>query len=247
MTKVSNKSLFCVNVLVVIALIFLAGLSFAAPQRMYTGPERPASETALVKGAASEINIVSCDGVKATKLEVSVLPGEHVIEMSFRGDMEYSEDTSFLKFTAEAGHTYIVDREDVKNQQGAFYNPFILDKTTGKRVSDNVIPPSKLEERLVSVERYLKGHPQNADFLAEKGALLTMLGRYEEALPALEAAISYKSDSAGLWAAKSAVLYQMKRYNDALTAIDRAIQLLPNEAKLKEIRQEIINAMGKDK
>ena len=225
MTKVSNKSLFCVNVLVVIALIFLVGPSFAAPQRMYSGPEKPASETALVMGATMEINIESCDGVKVSKLEVTVLPGEHTVEMSPRG----STSNAFLKFTADAGHTYIIDVERAKNIQGAFYHPFILDKTTGKRVSQLFIPPSKLEERLEKVDKWTKEHPQSANFWAEKGDLLNKLKRYSEALSALETAVSLKSDDGAIWNVKSFSLYQLGRYEEALADIEKAIKLRGND------------------
>jgi hypothetical protein len=244
MIKAKGKLLFYVEVLAVAASVLLVGSCSTAPMKGYTGPERPATETALIRGGTSEINIESCDGVKVTSLNISVLPGDHTIEMSFSGSMEYSIDTSFLKFTAEAGHTYIVDRENVRTQPGGAYNPFILDKTTGKRVSEGFLPPSKLEERLMFVEKSLKGHPHNADFLTEKGLLLNMLGRYEEALPTLETAISYKPNSGELWGMKSGALYKLKQYNDALTAMDKAIQLLPNESQLRDIREKIIKEMG---
>lgn len=244
MIKVKGKLLFYVEVLAVVASFFLAGPSFAAPKRMYTGPERPATETALIRGASSEINIESCDGSKVTSLEIMVLPGEHTIEMSFSGGMEVSIENSFLQFTAEAGHTYVVDREDVFSSPGARYHAFIFDKTTGKRVSKNITPESMLKQRLIFIEKAIQGHPQHVDFWAEKIILLARLGRYEEALPAVETAISLKPNTGELWMLKSAVLYQLKRYNDALTAIDRAIQLLPNEAQLRKMRQDIIKAMG---
>ena len=86
MFKTRSKLLCCVKVMAVAASIFLVG-SCSATTRMYPGPERPASETALVRGATTEINIESCDGAKVTSTSVVVLPGDHTIEMSFRGEM----------------------------------------------------------------------------------------------------------------------------------------------------------------
>jgi hypothetical protein len=40
MVKARSKFLFYVEVMAVIASLFLTGSSFAAPKRMYTGPER---------------------------------------------------------------------------------------------------------------------------------------------------------------------------------------------------------------
>ena len=71
-----------------------------------------------------------------------------------------------------------------------------------------------------------------------------MLGRYEEALPALETAIALNPNSGELWMVKGAVLYQLKRYNDALADVDRAIQLHPSEARSRQLKQDIIKAMG---
>ena len=231
MIKTRGKLLFYMEVLAIVASLFLVGSSFAAPKRMYTGPERPASETALIRGATFEINIESCDGVKVTSSDIAVLPGDHTIEMSFHGVMEYSQDTSFLQFTAEAGHTYLVDKEYPHNQPGGWYAPFILDKTTGEKVSQSFIPPSQLEQRLSIIEKSIKGHPQNANFWAEKGIILVKLKRYEEALPAIETALSLKPDlgGGGVWYLKSSVLYELGRYDEALADIEKAIKLRGND------------------
>jgi hypothetical protein len=227
MVKARSKFLFYVEVMAVIASLFLTGSSFAAPKRMYTGPELPASQTALVRGADITINLVSCDGAKVTSLEVSVLPGEHTIEMSFSGGGSYSSDTAFLKFTAEAGHTYVVDKDN-QTEPGKYF-PFILDKTTGKKVSQNFTPSSKLEERLTVVEKWIKEHPQNANYWAQKGNLLNRLKRYSEALSALETAVSLKSDDGAMWNEKSLALYQLGRHEEALADIEKAIQLRGND------------------
>ena len=109
MFKTRSKLLCCVKVLAVAASIFLVG-SCSATTRMYPGPERPASETALVGGATSEINIESCDGVKVTSTSVVSFARRpyHRDVLQWRNGV--FQDNSFLKFTAEAGHTYRVDR-----------------------------------------------------------------------------------------------------------------------------------------
>ncbi len=209
--------------------------------KAYTGPERPASETALIKGADSSINIESCDRIKATSMAVIVLPGNHIVEMSFQDIMAegyMSSDTAFLEFNAEAGHIYLVDKR--LHTAPGMYTPFIIDKFTGKVVSIPIIKPGTEEQKLALIEKSIMGHPQNTDFWVTKGHLLIKLKRYEEALPALERATALKPDLAEAWFLKCGVLYELKRYDEAITAVDKAIQLRPNEQAFKRIKQDIL-------
>jgi hypothetical protein len=236
------KALSVRNGLAIIAVgCLIASCSSFGTYKLYTGPQRPATETALIEGADSTIIIASCDGVRFSSTSVSVLPGNHTVEMLYSGGGSYSADTSFLEFTAEAGHKYHVDK--TLNTGPGRYTPFILDKTTGKQVSRFMIKPGSEQQRLEIVEKSLKEHPREATFWLEKGDLLCKLKRYEEALPCLETALSLKSDqNGGFWSLKSFVLYNLKRYDEALADIDKAIKLRNNEND-KKGRETVLKAM----
>jgi len=131
----------------------IAALALAAcagtPMKGYSGPVLPAEQTALVKtGPYAEI--VSCDGVKVSALRVTVLPGEHTVEMkpndqqsdyTQTGYMFRSRVTGSVSFTAEVGHTYVVGvsiaaapitDEDIGS--GYTWIGAIEDETTHKKV-----------------------------------------------------------------------------------------------------------------
>lgn len=238
MIKARGNISFYIEVLAVVASLFLAGSSFAAPQRMYTGPERPASETALIRGATTEISLESCDGVKITSLDVVVLPGVHTIGWTHRG----ARDTDFRKFTTEAGHTYVVDRKEL-NIPGR-YSVLITDRTSGKNVSTIwFVPRAVAEQRLAVADKSIEQFPRKADFYGEKADMLMRLERYSEALQPLDTAISFTSNNPQLWAMKSRVLYELKRYDEALIAIDKAIALRPDISELSQGREFITSAM----
>jgi hypothetical protein len=110
MLKTKREGLCLVKVLFIVAIAFLTG-SCSSTMRMYSGPELPASQTALVRAGDIGVDLVSCDGKKITSSEIIILPGEHTIEMSFyQREVGYSADTALMDFTAEAGHVYMVNK-----------------------------------------------------------------------------------------------------------------------------------------
>jgi tetratricopeptide (TPR) repeat protein len=230
------------KLLTLFLLIILCGCSTV--HKMYSGPDLPASETATVRGADVTINLVSCDGNKFSANSIIVLPGKHIVEMSFYDSVaaRYSNDTAFLQFDAEKGHNYIVDKK--LNTGYSRYSAFIMDAASGKTVSTNIVKPGGEKERLVVVEKSLKEHPREANFWIEKGDLLVKMKRYNEALPCLETALSLKPDQNGnFWNLKSFVLYQLKRYDEALADIDKAIKIRGNDND-KKGRETVLKAMG---
>jgi tetratricopeptide (TPR) repeat protein len=180
--------------------------------------------------------IESCDGkrLSGSVSSVYVLPGEHIIEMSYHtAGVSYSADTSFMKFTAEAGHIYAVDWEQSKTSPGR-YNAFITDTGTGKLVSTYMLKPGSEQERFQVVEKSLREHPRNANFWVEKGDLLVKMRRYNEALPALETALSLDSNQGGgFWNIKSFVLHQLGRDEEALADVEKAVKLRGNESDVR--------------
>jgi hypothetical protein len=136
MFKRECDSLFLVKVLFVLAIGLLT--MSCGTTRMYSGPELRANEIAIIQSATSAITIESCDRKRISASRVAVLPGEHLIEMSFydrtQGDwVSWSISNSFLSFTAEAGHTYSVDWKD-DSRDNRKYVVVLKDLKTGEEI-----------------------------------------------------------------------------------------------------------------
>jgi hypothetical protein len=75
---------------------------------------------AALSASASDVRIEAVDGASTlcfpggAAREVIVLPGEHTVEVSWRGETatsvtgSYSTATALLRFTADAGRRYVV-------------------------------------------------------------------------------------------------------------------------------------------
>ena len=179
MSKKKVEFFYFARLTIVLAMVFLI-LSCSTTTQMYSGPERPAGETALIRGADSSIDIVRCDGTKLQTNAATVLPGDHTVEVTYRElDVEgtYLIGTIILMWKAEAGHTYIVDKIIHASAPG-MSSMFITDLATKKKVSTGLLKPGIEQERLRMIEEKIKEFPQYADFWAEKGYLLVRLGRY---------------------------------------------------------------------
>jgi tetratricopeptide (TPR) repeat protein len=237
---------FCLAKLTIISVMVFLIFSCSTTTQMYSGPERPSGDTALIRGADASINIVRCDGTKLRTNAATVLPGEHTVEVTYQesGEGYYLLGTIMLMWKAEAGHTYIVDK--LIHAAPGRSSMFITDLGTKKDVSTGLLKPGIEQERLRMVELSIKQFPQQADFWAEKGYLLVRLGRYDEATPALETALSIKPDYTDAWAVKSLAFFQQGRYDDSLAANDKVIQLRGNEAD-KKSREEILKKIEEKK
>ncbi len=242
MFKTRGKFFCSVKLLAVIIIASLGGSCSTAPMKAYSGPERPASETVLIKGTDTSINIVGCDGVQVNSTTVIVLPGKHTLEASYseiKSEGYYSEGTMVLMFTAEAGHSYLVDKV-IHTSSPGMSRMFVIDGASGKEVSTGMIKPGTETTRLAMIENKIKEYPKHAEFWAEKGYLLIKLKRYEEALTSLERATALKPDFVEAWFYKTGALYELKKYDEAITAVDKLIQLRPNEPAFKQIKQDIL-------
>jgi hypothetical protein len=242
MLNTKGAFLCLVKALCIVVTVFLTGS--CSTTRMYSGPELPASQTALIRGADTTINLVSCDGKKFSSTDVIVLPGEHTIEMGFSGGGSYSLSTTFAKFNAEAGHIYSIDKKLNSPGRYSAFTTIVMDITTGNMVSTRFgVPQWALQERLTIIDKSTKDFPQNAQIWVDKGETLVRLGKYDEALPALDRAISINSDHAGAWATKGWALYELRRYEDALIATDRGILFNPKREAYQQFRKIITNAI----
>jgi hypothetical protein len=227
---------------IIIFTLTLFLVACSSTMKMYSGPDLPPSETAIVRCGNISVNIVSCDNRKVTANTLTLLPGEHIVEMSFANKYanSYSSDTAFLKFNARAGRTYSVDYI----LQGNKYNPFIEDVNTKEKVSSSYLPISKTQERLTVVNRWIEQHPREDGNWREKGELLITLERYEEALSAFDVAQSLKPDqNASFWNLKGLALYRLKRYSEALPMIEKTLQLQPDNEVYKQNLIKVKNAI----
>jgi hypothetical protein len=195
------------KVLVVVTTVFLTG-SCSSTMRMYSGPELPASQTALVRGADISINLVSCDGRKITSSDVVILPGDHTIEMSFyQREVGYSIDTALMDFAAEAGHVYIVEK---LMGGGNMYGAIIIDRDSRQKVSRNERSSRTPEQSLELYTKYIKEAPRWPGTWVQRGDLLITMKRYKDALSDYEKALSLTKD-APLFKDRDGIL---KRIND---------------------------------
>ena len=242
MFKKKIESFCLAKLTIILAMAFLI-LSCSTTTQMYSGPERPAGDTALIRGADASINIVRCDGTKLWTNAATVLPGEHTVEVTYKELSEgyYLLGTIILMWKAEVGHTYIVDKVIHASSPGTS-TMFIADLATKEKVSTGLFKPGTEQESLRFIETSIKQFPQPA----EKGYLLVRLGRYEEAMPALETALSIKPDYADAWSVKSLAFFQQGRYDDSLAAIDKTIRFRGNEED-KKTRAEILKKMEEKK
>lgn len=150
-------------------------ISCSSTQRMYSGSELPAAEIAHVRSAGMGIFIERCDGKQVFASEVTVLPGDHSIEMSFTDRLfnTVSGNNAVMYFTAEAGRTYVVDKV---YGDGNTYRMTITDVSTNKQVGRYQQTPNRVETFRYWLNR-------GDAFLAKK--------KYGDALSDYSAALSY--------------------------------------------------------
>ncbi|HEX2965779.1 MAG TPA: hypothetical protein VHO84_08335 [Syntrophorhabdaceae bacterium] len=103
--------------------------------KMYSGPDLPADQVAIIESSDLSVNIESCDGIPTRYSRLAVLPGEHAVEMSIRespqGSWTYwSINNSTFSFIAQAGHTYAVGWK-VLPEAYDLYVVVVRDKTAG--------------------------------------------------------------------------------------------------------------------
>jgi hypothetical protein len=221
--------------------------SCASTTKMYSGPGRPATETALIRGVDSSIDILSCDGTKLSSNSAILLPGEHTVDVTYRerDSGGYSLAGSIrLQWMAEAGHTYIVEKSIHASSRPGMSAMYIIDQATNKNVSTGVLVPGTEESKLRMIETKIKEFPQRLEFQLDRAYLLMALKRYEEALEASTTCTLMNFNSAPAWKLKSEALCELKRYDQALDAITKAIHLRPIEQDWYLERNRIRERLG---
>ena len=134
--------------IVLLGMAFLFAGSCAGAMKGYGGPALPAGETALIK-TGFNADIVRCDDVRLSpsQLSITVLPGKHTVEISFRrqwvGDkFLHSDVTGSIAFAAEAGRTYSVNADllPIKEWAGLVAHEYdwrgdVKDQGTGQTIA----------------------------------------------------------------------------------------------------------------
>lgn len=245
MAKSNIRSAYFEKLVTILSMFFLL-MSCSTITQMYSGPERPANEIALIRPADTGIEIVRCDGTRLSGTSAAVLPGDHTAEVTYSDHSEgyYMVGTQILRWKAEAGHTYVVDK--ILHTAPGMTAMYIIDRATGKKFSGGISKPGEEAARLQMIEKKIKEFPQYSDFWAEKGYLLITLKRFDEAIPAIETALSLKPENASAWSVKSLYFYGQRQYEESLAAIDKTIQFRGNESD-KKFREEILKKIEEKK
>jgi hypothetical protein len=125
------------TLVVVVALVSLTGCKTYQYAKAYPGNDLPAKELALLK-PTSGIKIHSIDGDPAkqfetfgkysgTDYEIALLPGRHVVVITYNIQTVFSRGSVTVPFVAEAGRRYLLKT----NKSGRTWKPEISD-VTGK-------------------------------------------------------------------------------------------------------------------
>jgi len=151
-----------IRITLVIAISFL--LSSCATrnpiiEKYYEGPERSLSDLAILQSVSPRIFVEEIDGktlanLKWAKLGVSealILPGEHTIRIYYThvkgtkvSTINNYKDTE-LKFTAEAGHSYIVKFKTYYKDKDEYARFWVQD------MGKNFFPKCKIKTSLMDI------------------------------------------------------------------------------------------------
>jgi protein O-GlcNAc transferase len=101
------------------------------------------------------------------------------------------------------------------------------------------------ENALQLFDRALKVNPRNADILADKGKVLTELGRHHDALPCYKQAISVNPGHGNALHNLGATFLWLKRFDEALAVCDSLLKLIPNHPLAFNNRGEALKGLGR--
>jgi tetratricopeptide (TPR) repeat protein len=79
----------------------------------------------------------------------------------------------------------------------------------------------------------------------KRGATLQSLGRSAEALYSIDQAIALNRDQPEAWSVRSFALWDLQRYEEAIVSMDKALQLNPNDQKVKNLREDARQLIGR--
>lgn len=83
------------------------------------------------------------------------------------------------------------------------------------------------------------------DAWVKRGATLQALGRSAEALYSIDQAIGLHRDQPEAWSVRASALWNLQRYEEAVVSMDKALQLNPDNSKMKELREEARQLLGR--
>ncbi len=130
----------------------------------YAGSDLPGDQTALVE-SGPYTHMVRYDGMKLSSPNVTVLPGQHTIEMRLAAGEQPSREyffhsgaTGSVTFTAEPGHRYLAyinfvpvpGLADEESGSGYTWVGCIQDRSSGKKIASTSPLPLEADPRFVN-------------------------------------------------------------------------------------------------
>ena len=139
-----TKTFFIAIRLVTVMVSLLISSCAISPMKGYMGPDLSSDKTAIIENGVY-IDIEKYDGVKLSSYQnkVTVLPGDHTIEIALRnqilGDMIlYSRHITSVTFKAAADHSYVVYAHMTGLQE---WQARVIDKKTGDQIAHSETLP----------------------------------------------------------------------------------------------------------
>jgi predicted O-linked N-acetylglucosamine transferase (SPINDLY family) len=102
------------------------------------------------------------------------------------------------------------------------------------------------DQALRLFDRALRLAPDNSDILADKGKVLTELGRHQEALVCYQRAVSINPRHLNALQNQGATLLILKNFAEALAVFDRLLAIVPNYVPAFSNRGEALKELGRD-
>ncbi|MBF2079836.1 MAG: tetratricopeptide repeat protein [Synechococcales cyanobacterium T60_A2020_003] len=107
------------------------------------------------------------------------------------------------------------------------------------------VQQGRLIEALKLYEDALYYDSTIVDAWVKRGATLQALGRSAEALSSIDQAIALNRDQPEAWSVRGFALWNLQRYEEAVVSMDKALQLNPNDQKVKDLRENARQLLGR--
>jgi len=120
------KSILSIFILSAILILWGCG---PGTYRMYSGPQLPKSQVALLRWD-SVINVILVDGKlvpRCSRIELS--PGEHNVQVAYSSSGFRSRHDQLINFTAKAGHRYRISHSIDTSSESMHWDVWIRDTT----------------------------------------------------------------------------------------------------------------------
>jgi len=120
------KSILSIFILSAIFVLWGCG---SGTYRMYSGPQLPKSQVAVL-GWDSTINVILVDGSLVPRCSrIELVPGDHNVQVGYSSSGFRSRQDRFINFTAEAGHRYRISHSIDSSSKLMHWSVWIKDIT----------------------------------------------------------------------------------------------------------------------